>query len=124
MMGVLKGMLASEFQTYSKKEIGSSLSPKTQTTKIRYVIFKSTWLTFADNVFKILFTEAELALLEHDFQAIKEEARGTIHPKLAKRLRLIFDAIHKAGGEVHSERVAKKRRTTWSDSTPTTMYLS
>jgi len=73
---------------------------------------------------KVFFTEAELALLEHDFQAIKKEAQGPIHPKLAKRLHPIFDKIHKAGGEIHSERVAKKHRMIWGDSTSTTMYLS
>jgi hypothetical protein len=44
--------------------------------------------------------------------------------KLAKRLYPIFDNIHKTGVEIHSERAAKKHRTTWNDSISTTMYLS
>jgi len=48
---------------------------------------------------KVFFTEAELILLERNFQAIKKEAHGPIHPKLAKRLCPIFDNIQKAGGE-------------------------
>jgi len=71
----------------------------------------------------VFFTEAELILLERDFQTLKSEARGLVHPKLAKKLRPIFDGIRKAGSEVHDERAAKKRRTTWGDSTPMTMYM-
>jgi hypothetical protein len=35
---------------------------------------------------QVFFMAAELLLLEHDFQAIKQEATGLIHPKLEKRL--------------------------------------
>lgn len=91
--------------------------------KNRYAVLDS-FITFADNVFKVFFSEGQLALLECDFLAIKKEAGGLLHPKLAKRLRPIFDSIHKTGAEIHNERAAKKRRTTWSDGTPTTMYLS
>jgi hypothetical protein len=73
---------------------------------------------------QVFFTAAEFLLLERDFQAIKQEATGLIHPKLAKRLRPIFSSIHTAGGEIHSERKAKKRKATWGNGTATTMYLS
>lgn len=46
-------------------------------------------------------------MLERDFQAMKNEAIGLIHPKLAKRLRPIFDSIRRTDGDIHSERSAK-----------------
>jgi hypothetical protein len=55
--------------------------------------------SIADDVFKVSFTEAELVLLERNFQAIKKEARGPIHPKLAKDLRWVEKYILKGEQE-------------------------
>ena len=42
-------------------------------------------------------------MLERDFQVTKNEAMGLIHPKLAKRLCLIFNSIHTIGGDIHRD---------------------
>jgi hypothetical protein len=56
------------------------------------------------NAYQACFSNAELVLLEHDFQAINKEASSILHTKLAKRLQPIFGSIHKAGAEIHNER--------------------
>ena len=51
---------------------------------------------------QIIISPAELIAAERHFQAIREVAEGgPVHPKLAKRMRDVFDAINKVGGDIY-----------------------